>query len=140
MRWRYSTRSDGFGNCKTQWSVLHIAGDAPRRSGARFDSTAAAGRENNHRRAGGIINGEREKKLPLNRDLLFNQNRFDWKLSNFHRQHARRVSANLIWLFGEGDPAYASASSAPSLDLDDHFAAFVARGELLSCRHSFIRG
>ena len=62
------------------------------RGGALFDSRAATGRENNHRRAGGVINGEGKKKLALDRDLFFHQNSFDRKLSHFHGQHPRGVA------------------------------------------------
>ena len=72
MRWRESARSDGFADGRIQWPMIHVAGNAPRRGGALFDSAAAAAGENNHRGAGGIIDRERKKKLPLNVDLLFN--------------------------------------------------------------------
>jgi hypothetical protein len=39
--------------------------------------------ENNYRGTSGIINGKGNKKLPLNRDLLFNQHSLDWNCPSF---------------------------------------------------------
>src|SRR5437588_6660774 len=135
-----SARSDGFANGRIQWSAIHIAGDTTSRGGAFFDSAAATDGENNHRGAGGVINGERKKKLPLDVDLLFHQHGFDWKLPNLHRQHAGRVRANIIWLFDAGHPANARASGGPGLDLDDHFAAHLAAHKSFGRRHGLISG
>ncbi len=138
VRRRKPARSDGFANGRIQWSATNIAGNAARRGGALFNSTAAASGENNHRGAGGVINGERKKELPRDVDLFFNQNGFNWKLSNFHRQHARRVGANIIWRSGESHPANAGTPGGPSLNLDYHFAAFFAACEFFGGRNRAI--
>jgi hypothetical protein len=44
--------------------------------------------------------------------LFVNQHGFDWKLSNFHRQHPRRVRANFIGFFRERDIADAATGSS----------------------------
>src|SRR5438874_2085220 len=109
-------------------------------SGALFDSTTAAGGENDDRGASSVIDRKRKKKLPFDVDLLFHQHGFDWELSNFHRQHPRRVSANIIRLVGEGHPPNASAPRSPSLNLDNDFAVLLAPGEFLGSRDGFING
>src|SRR5439155_6342779 len=105
------------------WSAIHVAGNAPRRGGALFDSAAAAHRENDHRCAGGIIDSERKKKLSLDVDLLFDQHGLDWELSDFHRQHARRVVTNILRFFRESDAADPGASSGPRLNFYHDLAA-----------------
>src|SRR5437773_285702 len=123
--------------------------NAPGASDALFDSGAAVGRENNHRSARRVINHEGEKKLPVDVDLLFNQHGFDWKLSDFHRQHARGVATNIGRFFGEGHATNTGAPSGPGLNLDNDFGGFLvrqsdglvprrARGEFLRYRDSFI--
>src|SRR5476649_2471886 len=102
---RKRTRTDSFIKSGIQWASIHIARDAPSRRGALFYASTAAGRENNNRSAGGVIDREGKKKFPFDVDLLLHQDRFDWKLSHFHRQHARRVAANISRFFGESHPA-----------------------------------
>ena len=87
---------------------------------AFFNSAAAAGRENNHRCPRGVIDREGKKKFPLDVDLLFHEHGFDRKLSNLHRQHSRRMTANIGWSFGEDYAANAGAPGCPRLNLDDH--------------------
>jgi len=140
VRRRKSTRTRGFVHGGIQRSVFHIAGDASGGGGALFDSCAATGRENNHRGASGIINGEGQKKFPFDVDLLFDQNGFDWKLPDRHFQHARRVTAHLSRFPGEGHAANAGASGSPGLDLDDHRAALHVRDEFPGRRYGIISG
>src|SRR5205085_12068107 len=140
VRRRKSTGSDRFANVRDQWSAIHIADDTPGRGGALFDSGAAAAGENNHGGAGGVVNGEGNKKLPLNREFFFDQHSFHGKLSHFHRQHARRVSANIIGAFGESDPADAGASGGPSLNFDHQFTVLVPLGEFLRCGYGVSSG
>jgi hypothetical protein len=109
--------------------VIHVTADAPRRGLAFFNSSAAAGGENYHRCASGVINRERKKKLPLDVDLFFYQHRFDRKLPHFHRQHARGVRANLVWRFGESYAADAGTTRGPGLDFDYDFTAFLPNAE-----------
>src|SRR6266550_5608123 len=118
-------------------SASHIARDAPRRGGALFDSSAAAGSENNRRGAGSVVNCEREKKFAVNRDLFFNQHRFNGKLSDFHFQHARGMATSNIRLFRESDAADAGSPSGPGLNFNHDFAAFLVQ-EFLGHRYRFI--
>src|SRR5438876_1041325 len=69
----------------------------------------------------------------INRDAAIGRN----KLTVFHRQHARRVSANIIWLFSESHAAHAGAPGNPGLNLDDYLAPSSA-GEFVRHRHGFI--
>ena len=135
MFFRKSARSNGFANGRIQRSALHIAGNAPRRSSALFNSAATAGSKNNHWSAGRVIDREGKKKFPFDRDLLLHQNGFDWKLANFHRQHAGCVTANICRFPGEGHAADTGASGCPGLDFDYDFAVkFPGDG------HRFISG
>ena len=130
---REPARLCGFLHLGLEWAVVYIAGDTPGRRGAFFDSSTAASGENNHRAALRVIDREGKKKLPVDRDLLFHEHGFDGKLAHFHRQHARRVGAHIIRLFGKGHAADAGATGRPGLDLDHHFAA-----EFLGGGYSFI--
>src|SRR4029453_8299276 len=127
-------RKTPFTNCRIAGSAIHIAGNAPGRGGPLFDSSPPASGENNHRRPGRVINREGKKKFAFDVDLLFHQDGLDRELPYFHRQHARRVGANIVWL-AEGHATNACSPSRPSLNLDDHFnAEFFRRG------HSVISG
>ena len=123
MRLRKAAPANGFVNSRIERSAVHIARNAPRRRSALFNSRPAASGENDYRSPSGVINGEREKKFAVDIDLLFNQYRFDWKVSHFHRQHPLSMRTHVIWLFGESDSADTSAPGGPRLDFNDYFAA-----------------
>jgi len=89
--------------------------------------TSSTGRENDHWRAGGVIDGKRQKKLPVDVDLFLNEHGFDRKLTDFHRQHPCCVRANLIWFFCKRDTTDAGAPGHPGLNFDDDFAPYFRR-------------
>src|SRR5439155_833042 len=62
-------------------------------------------------------------KLAVDIDLLFDQYRFDWKVSHFHRQHPLSMRTHVIWVFGESNSANASTPGDPGLNFDNHVVA-----------------
>ena len=140
MRRRKSARSGGFAHGRIQRSAFHIAHDAPSRGGPLFDSTAAAGRENNYRSASGVVNGERKKKLSLDRNVFLHQHGFDRELTDFHREHPRRVTAHIIRSLGKHHATHAGPPGCPGLNLDDDFAALLAASKFLRRHDRVISG
>src|SRR5438876_10652690 len=123
MRLRKAAPATGFVNSRIERSAVHIARNAPRRRSALFNSRPAASGTDNYRRAGRVINGERKTKFAADIDLLFDQYRFDWKVSHFHRQHPLSMRTHAIWLFGESNSANAIPPGRPGLNFDNHVVA-----------------
>src|SRR6266540_5331949 len=85
VRWRKSARTGSFIHDRVKRPAIDITGDASRQGGAFFNPASPACGEDDHWRAGGVINCKRKKKLPVDVDLFLNKHGFDRKLPDFHR-------------------------------------------------------
>ena len=112
------------------WSFDHITGDFACRCRAFFNSTSATISEDDDWCTCCVIDREREEELACDRYFFFDQHSFDWKLSNFHRKHARCVCARLIRRSRECHAADCRSARHPRLNLDHDFAA---SGEQFIC-------
>ena len=123
-----------FFHFRIERTVVRVAGDAPGRRRTLFDSSAAAGREDDDGRAGRVIDREGKKKLAIDRNLFFHEHGLDRKLADRHRQHSLGMGARFFRFLRKGDAADPGATRRPGLDLDYDLAA-----KLLCGGDGFIR-